>query len=104
MSRPDSLDNIAEIWLEELEEGCQDYLGLILVGTKFDLWEEIGGVELDAIQEIADEIGATFMINTSARTGYGLTEDEKKKEGDKLLRRLDKNQDKAMSFEEFAEW
>jgi small GTP-binding protein len=77
MTSKDSLENIPD-WLEEIEEHCQEYYGVILVGTKHDLWlerVEDGDDECvteEAVAEMAAEIGATFSIYTSAMTGYGL--------------------------------
>ena len=79
MTRRDSLENIPR-WLDEVQDECSDYDGIILIGTKYDLWcERIkkGGkvddlVEFQEVIKIAEEIEAHDTIFTSARTGYGL--------------------------------
>ena len=78
--RKESLDNIPS-WLDEIQDGCSDYKGLILVGTKYDLWrekQECGDtdnlVTQDDINNVAEEIEASHAIATSARTGHGLPE------------------------------
>ena len=39
MTNACSLENLAD-WLDEIQEVCDDYSGVILVGTKYDLWLE----------------------------------------------------------------
>lgn len=92
-----TLDNVSS-WVDEIHENWSDYQGIVLVGTKYDLWlekQEDGDtdelVEMDDVDEVAAEIDAAHQICTSARTGYGLPDvgdlqyfDEDREEGPDL--------------------
>ena len=39
MTNPSSLENLGD-WLDEIQEVWDDYSGVILVGTRYDLWLE----------------------------------------------------------------
>ena len=59
MTNADSLENVLDVWIAEVEDGCPDYWGLILVGTKQDLYEERQAcgeeddlVDLDRVAEV----------------------------------------------------
>ena len=40
MTNRDSLQNLSENWLPEIEEEYDGFHDIIMVGTKFDWWEE----------------------------------------------------------------
>jgi len=106
MSRKTSLENIPD-WKEEIEDNCTDYYGLVLVGTKHDLWEErceegdedcvteeevaavSGACKMSFIHmllQMAEEIGAKFSLYTSGKTGRGLGGEEFEEDDDPDLR------------------
>eukprot|EP00656_Telonema_subtile_P009262 TRINITY_DN1434_c0_g1_i1.p1 TRINITY_DN1434_c0_g1~~TRINITY_DN1434_c0_g1_i1.p1 ORF type:complete len:267 (-),score=62.90 TRINITY_DN1434_c0_g1_i1:245-1045(-) len=77
-TNPDSLTNVVDNWVPEFKEHCSDCKAIILVGTKFDLFEERGGFDGDEGVKRADvintaiQIGAAAVIMTSAKTKSGV--------------------------------
>ena len=104
-----SLENIQEIWTPEVEEVCSDYSGCVLVGTKWDWYEEKDAdgdtddlVDIEDVKavsgdsesvlgvkwmQVAEEIGASYVF-TSAKTGYGVVGDEHRTDEGVLLKEL----------------
>merc|ERR1711907_766754 len=79
LTNPVSLENVEETWIKELREGTQDdpCKAIILVGTKYDLYDELKGAgsgprgeepvaEAD-ILNAAKQIGAKCVVLTSAK-------------------------------------
>ena len=92
-----TLENVST-WVDEIQESWDGYQGIVLVGTKYDLWlerMEDGDydqlVEMDEVEAMAAEIGAAHQICTSAKTGHGLPDvgellyfDDEREEGPDL--------------------
>jgi len=85
MTRWESLENITEMWMEEVEEGCEEDppFAVILVGTKYDLWLELKEqgndqecVSYEAARKVAIEIEANGFVCTSAKTMQGCVDED----------------------------
>lgn len=85
MTKGISLDNV-ETWVAEFKNEEPNPQAIILLGTKFDFFEELSeagkpgtdGKPLYTIEdmyEMAVKVGANSFIATSAKNGYGLIED-----------------------------
>ena len=66
MTNPASLENM-EDWLEEVTDTWEDFCGIIMVGTKYDLWLEKKEAGADVCTE--DDIAA--VTNGSAYSAGG---------------------------------
>lgn len=85
MTRPSSLQNVLgqggdASWHKEVLEHGNKKTGIVLVGTKYDLWlprHEAGDSSVTTYHEaqrVAHQIGAVALICTSAKTGYGVVD------------------------------
>eukprot|EP00658_Telonema_sp_P-2_P078328 TRINITY_DN7303_c0_g1_i5.p1 TRINITY_DN7303_c0_g1~~TRINITY_DN7303_c0_g1_i5.p1 ORF type:complete len:275 (+),score=101.94 TRINITY_DN7303_c0_g1_i5:239-1063(+) len=79
MSSGVTLENVCDSWIHEFRDECSSCEAIILVGTKFDLFEERGGFgaddnvkSKDAVIEAGLKIGAHAFIATSAKTSHGI--------------------------------
>ena len=61
MTNKDSLYNLQENWLPEIEEEWDGFHDIVMVGTKFDFWEEkeADGDNEDCVTE--DEVKAVML-------------------------------------------
>merc|ERR1711934_454222 len=74
-----TLENIADTWYPDFNEFCKDCKAVIMVGTKYDLYQEKKEAGEDeelvtdeAVMAIAQKIGANSVIMTSALTAEGV--------------------------------
>jgi len=73
-----SLENVVDVWVQEIKDECSGWDGIVLIGTKSDLWEAKGkgkkgeGTTWEEGFKVAQDIGAKFFVCTSAKTGYGV--------------------------------
>lgn len=84
MTRPSSLQNICgdgaggPSWHKEVLDHGNDKTGIILVGTKHDLWMEMKEKNDENLttyleaRKVAARIGAVAFLCTSAKSGYGV--------------------------------
>lgn len=86
MTSATSLKNVGDAWVDEISEHCHADCGIVLIGTKHDYWEEKGkkGTTWKAGYEMAEKIGASFFVCTSAKTEYGVMDDSEVGEPDTL--------------------
>jgi Ras family protein A len=90
------LDDGIECWMAEIAKGCSSGgYHVILIGTKYDLWDELtnGGKDIgtnaanaecttwEQGYQVAQAIGAKAFFVTSAKTGYGISRDYKGYDG-----------------------
>lgn len=89
-------DDGVECWMAEIAKGCSSGgYHVILIGTKYDLWDEVtnGGKDIgtnnanaecttwDQGYQVAQAIGAKAFFVTSAKTGYGISKEYKGYDG-----------------------
>lgn len=65
LTRPDTLTNLKEYWLKDLQKNCED-IPIVLLMNKNDLEKNIND---DMVNEIAESIKAIAVYYTSAKTG-----------------------------------
>eukprot|EP00656_Telonema_subtile_P055701 TRINITY_DN869_c0_g1_i9.p1 TRINITY_DN869_c0_g1~~TRINITY_DN869_c0_g1_i9.p1 ORF type:complete len:165 (-),score=38.47 TRINITY_DN869_c0_g1_i9:201-695(-) len=74
MTNPDSLSNIIspedKCWRSEVEAKLPGFEHWILVGTKYDLWQEKGGVSEEDIHKVAAILQPKNVIYSSAYTKH----------------------------------
>jgi len=81
MCRKTSLENVPD-WVEEIHDTYDQEFGIILVGTKYDMWlERVEEGHEDVVTEeevasMAQEIDAVRSIFTSAKDGHGLVRED----------------------------
>eukprot|EP00658_Telonema_sp_P-2_P007662 TRINITY_DN1284_c0_g3_i1.p2 TRINITY_DN1284_c0_g3~~TRINITY_DN1284_c0_g3_i1.p2 ORF type:complete len:141 (-),score=37.97 TRINITY_DN1284_c0_g3_i1:109-531(-) len=92
MMNQTSLENVLQVWHPEMEEAGLVPSVCLLVGTKYDRFEQETGLHdtdfydhLQQAHQVADEIGAVQILSTSAKTGYGISEMD---ENDQALRQV----------------
>jgi len=62
-----------KIYINQFKAYCSDFVHIAVIGNKFDLFQESGGMDLVAIRQWAQREGFSFHL-TSALTGEGVSE------------------------------